>query len=788
MKLTDFGPSHKLLQVTSKVCCPNKFVGHVTTKVSDSSVIVVMDHPDKEETTTGNAGTGPNARGIRSALRSYGILTPAWTYVVHCGEGKAPSNACLAACRNRAPKDVKGYPFVLLVGAGAVNLFFPKIRNNKLWGNLAYHPDFPGQRFYCMYHPLRGRAKGGDSQDVYEVQLRRFGRIVSEEPDDLFDLHRAHDEGFTEAVYQALESKKICFDIETPRIRPWRSTAKIRSIAFTHDGYNVFFCEEHDMHWEWFTQAICDFLEDSSKQVINHHVGFDLGWMETMYGIIVRARQLDTMTLFHHVRGYKMPSLKMLVSVELDGYRHLCVNPDVEEDTEILGYYNAEDVIYPWHLLEIGIKELNPGQLDLWLQVASPSELYLERLNINGIYVDMDHWKVKREQLIDEREQAIVAWEMEDKAFNRSVLDGDKALRTYLFKKKGLPILQTTPTGIAKLDKEVIALLIDEEDATYLCNLQEIRRIDKLQSTYVDGLKDHIDVDGRVHGSYFNTWTDTGRASGRNPNMQNQPRDPSIRKMFAARPGYVFLDADYSQIELRVMFSAAEDSAAIEAYLAGSDVHALTAEVLAGPNFTGKDRTSAKAINFALLYGGTEYTIVQSARRDYGLNWSMKEGKEFKDSFFGTYTTLSPLHKKIIAELRSNRGWVQSPTGYVHRYEHWNSGDQKTRDHVERSAINAYGQSPASYMTMHTGIVAQNLLRERGLWPHVQLVNTVHDSLSWEVREDLVDETIQAITEGNQATMDWVRHWFLVPLVVDFEMGSSWGEKEELEVKAVAYV
>lgn len=784
MKLSDFGPKYEIIKPTKAVCCPINFRNAVDSQLKDTAVIVVTEIPEGPDVKAGKLGQGTGGKLLRQSLKRAGLRNVSWTTLVRCsGEKGKPPPKCYQACQNRLYNEIRGYPFVLLVGSAAAGALFPGTRVNHLRGNMAIHPDFPGQRFYACYHPSWAYGRGDEEKDVYFTQINRFAKIV--EGDDVeMEIHR----DLPSAKAALHEAKRISFDIETDSLESWRPEGRIRSAAFTHNGEDVFFSHETDPNWPAYMEAVCAFLEDRDKQVVGHHVGFDLEWMERRYEVKVRARILDTGVLYHHCCGYKMPSLKLLTPDILDGYRYLCVNPGTVGDVDALARYNGEDVIHTWHLFEKGIKQLDKKQLDLYLTIAAPSDLYTQRITANGIHVRTEHWEYARAHLEAERGRAIQEWGLRDPKFTEAVLSGDKALEHYLFNVHKLPVIGKTKTGKPQMDKAALKAWV-EQGATFLEPLLEVRRVEKMLSTFVLGLETHIQPDGRVHAGYLNTWTDSGRLSSRSPNMQNQSRDKLIRDLFGAPDGYVFIDADYSQIELRVMFSCCNDPTAIKAYMQGSDVHAATALAMAGESWTKDDRTKAKAINFALLYGGEEYTLQQSAKALYGVDFSDLEAKRFTSVFFGTYRRLKPYHEEIVSALKRNRGWVQSITGHKHAYVDWDHPQKSLREHAERSAINAHGQSPASYMTEHTGFVAQQMFRERGMYPEVMLVNTVHDSLSWQVREDMVDDVLAVLDEANEATADWVASWFRVPLVLEFEMSDGgWGSKEPIAFKAEAHV
>jgi DNA polymerase-1 len=301
-------------------------------------------------------------------------------------------------------------------------------------------------------------------------------------------------------------------------------------------------------------------------------------------------------------------------------------------------------------------------------------------------------------------------------------------------------------------------------------------------STYLTAYDKHVGLDSRVHPSYWLTSTDTSRPSSSDPNLFNIPRNPEIRDLFGCPPGAVLLESDLSQIEFRIMICLAKDENGIAGYLRGDDAHTMTARTIAGVEKPTKaQRSDAKPVNFALVYGGDWPVVQRQARDEYGIEWTEADCRKFTRSFFSTYPRIPEFHDSRRANLVTNKGWFQSITGHVFHYPDWNNPDQGARDHAFRSAINAEGQGPAVNICFYIAVLARRLLDARG-FASVTFVNSVYDSIMTEVpNPKWIPDVVATINEATQQAREWVKSWFVVPLVIEHAVGESWGSLEELK-------
>lgn len=768
--------------------CPRKMVDHVPATLRDASVIAVGEAPGRQEVEEGEGFVGESGQIIRHILKDVGIKEYALSNIIHC---RPPDNATpkareVSACmRQLTMQEVEGYPVVILLGNVAMDAFFPGVGAQRLRGNFAIHPDYPGQKFFCTYHPayvLRNRTKEG----VLREHIGRVGEYL-DDPSPPFTIYRATHPRFDEKFQEALAATTWSLDLETnDRLESWLVDSRIISIALTWNGEEVITVHEEDPVFTGVLEEVRKWLQVRMHKVIGFNLGFDLEWLETMLGFTTKSRHiLDVKALYYQLRGYKELSLKELVSREGTGYRYLVPWPGESVDPEVLLYYNAEDTIHPWHLFKKGFPLLRPRTRDLYLRVAGPSSLTTRRITATGIHFRTEAWQRTFKEVTKDIEANLAAWQQDDPRFDPKTHTSGKGFEKYLYEVCGMPVLATTKTGRPVVDDAVIDKLIREHGADFLKHRREHQRLEKLRSTYLEPYRGLVSTDGRVHPSYLYDSTKTRRLSSRKPNFQNQPRDNQIRDMFGAPEGHGFYQVDYSQIEFRIGMSLANVTPVIEKYNEGFDIHQQTAAAVAGvalDKVTKKQRTDAKAVNFSLLYGGSAEGLQQYAAHEYGIEFPLSEAKKFCRIFFQEVAPgLEEWHQGVIQRLREGKGELELAQGHVVYYKDWDSKDASVRGHAERAAINATCQSTAADVTNYTLVLADQWMREWEM--RSRIVGTVHDSAHLDTYPGEEADALDLVRQAVEEVEAWIRPWFKVPLVLDFEVGDpepSWGQLRDL--------
>ena len=359
----------------------------------------------------------------------------------------------------------------------------------------------------------------------------------------------------------------------------------------------------------------------------------------------------------------------------------------------------------------------------------------LSHIERTGVLIDQNILAAHSKELaIRLNELENKAHELAEEPFN---LSSTKQLQAILYEKQKLPILKKTPGGAPSTNEEVLAELALDYPLPKV--ILEYRGLAKLKSTYTDKLPLMINPQsGRVHTSYHQAVTATGRLSSSDPNLQNIPvrndEGRRIRQAFIAPKDYIILAADYSQIELRIMAHLSKDEGLLKAFAEGQDIHRATAaEVFGTPleKVSGEQRRSAKAINFGLIYGMSAFGLSRQ------LNIPRKESQRYMDLYFERYPGVLEYMERTRTQA-SEQGYVETLDGRRLYLPDIKSSNAMRRKGAERAAINAPMQGTAADIIKKAMVAVDNWLSASGL--DARVILQVHDELVLEVREDLVDQ------------------------------------------------
>lgn len=786
--LDEIEGAHRKTLIVSGGCynCPRKKVDFVPATLRKGPVIWLGEAPGATEVEEQEGFTGSSGELLRRIADEVGVPEP-WSFsnAIHCRppENATPKPKEIQCCLSQFVLDeIRGYPVVVLVGNVPLQALFPKATATHFRGNVAWHPDFPGQRFYAIYHPayiLRRR----DLEDEFRRQLARLARIAKGEPEPEWRLVRGAKA--LAAITEMVKRPLLSIDFETNKLETWTEGFHIKTLTVTADKKTIVGATKDDPEFEPILQLLAEYITNPAHSVVGSNIGYDLEVLERLYGVRTACQLLHEIAVaYYQAKQYKMPSLKELVSRELDGYRYLVHQPHLCKDNELLLRYNAEDVIYPLELLQRSMQLLKdkPKTRDLCARVLGPVELVLRRITAAGIYLRQDYRKQKIGEYQEKRRLVVQAWKDEDPEFIPSLHESGNGLHEYLFKIRRLPVLaKSEKTGDPSTDAAVIKQWI-RDGYTYMKHLLALREIDKIESTYLTAYDKHVWSDSRIRSHYPITWTDSGRSSSRTPNLQNIPRDREIRDLFGVQPGHRLIESDLSQIEFRIMVCLARDENGIAGYMRGDDAHTMTARTITGqPQVTKEQRNLAKPVNFGCLYGANSYTVQQYAMNEYGVLWSEQEAQRFIDVFMRTYPRIPEFHKVSRSRLVENRGWFESVVGHTYFYDGWDSKDNAHRDHIFRAALNAEAQGPAAQICFYIMVLASRLLDQRG-FRDVKFVNTVHDSILTDTpNPKWTPDIVATINEAAQGAQQWVKSWFVVPLIMDHKEGDSWGSMQDIK-------
>ena len=413
-------------------------------------------------------------------------------------------------------------------------------------------------------------------------------------------------------------------------------------------------------------------------------------------------------------------------------------------------------------ILQEQLKENNMWKL--FVDVEMPLVETLYDMEQCGVRVEADELKAYGEKLgvrIHELEQEI--YEEAGEIFN---INSPKQLGVILFEKMGLQGGRKTKTGYSTA-ADVLEKLAPEYPI--VAKILEYRQMAKLKSTYADGLAGFIQADGRIHGKFHQTITATGRLSSAEPNLQNSPVRMElgrlIRKVFIPEDGFVFVDADYSQIELRILAHCSGDDMLINAYRQAQDIHRITASQVFHVPFdevTDLQRRNAKAVNFGIVYGISSFGLSQD------LSISRKEAAEYIDQYFLTYPGIKTFLDNTVASAREH-GYVETLFGRRRPMPELKSSNYMQRSFGERVAMNAPIQGTAADIIKVAMIGVSRRLKEKQM--KSRLVLQVHDELLIETYIPELEQVEEILKEEMERSAD-----LKVPLLVDMHTGNNWYE------------
>ncbi len=429
--------------------------------------------------------------------------------------------------------------------------------------------------------------------------------------------------------------------------------------------------------------------------------------------------------------------------------------------------YAAEDADVTMKLQQVLWEKLSkePTLEKLFKEMELPLLGVLSRMERRGVLIDSDALFLQSNEIANRlselEEQAYV---LAGQPFN---LASTKQLQEILFDKLGLPVIQKTPKGAPSTNEEVLEELAFSHELPKV--LVEHRGLSKLKSTYTDKLPQMVNPQtGRVHTSYHQAVTATGRLSSSDPNLQNIPirneEGRRIRQAFIAREGFTVVAADYSQIELRIMAHLSQDQGLINAFTQGKDIHRSTAAEIFGvalDEVTSEQRRNAKAINFGLIYGMSAFGL----SRQLGIGRA--DAQSYMDLYFKRYPGVQTFMHDIREKAKA-QGYVETLFGRRLYLPDINSSNGMRRKAAERVAINAPMQGTAADIIKRAMIQLDQKLQND---PDIAMIMQVHDELVFEVRSEKVAFYSELIKTQMESAADLV-----VPLIVDVGQGTNWDE------------
>ncbi len=575
--------------------------------------------------------------------------------------------------------------------------------------------------------------------------------------------------------------KATTFSIDLETTSPYPMWADLVGISLSCAPHQAFYIPlghrgaTPQLPLSWTVEQLKPILEDTEVKKVGQNIKYD--WIVLkQYGIHLQGIDGDTMiasyllnptkhnhNLIEIAQEYLDRSVTNYKEVVGTGMKAVTFDQIGLEKARDYSCEDADVTLQLSHLLFPKLKE--EGFKDLFDRVEMPLVMVLAKMETNGVKIDLDLLQGYSKEIETQLQQKMDRiYGLAGEVFN---INSSQQLGKILFDKLKLPVVKRTKTG-ASTDVDVLTKLSLQHDLPL--EILSYRNLSKLKSTYVDALPKLIHPKtGRVHTSYNQTVTATGRLSSSDPNLQNIPirteEGNRIRQAFIPEKGWLLVSADYSQIELRILAHLSKDETLIKAFQNEEDIHARTAlEIFNVPieKVTPFMRREAKVINFGIIYGMSAYGLSQQ------LGIEPKIAQAYIDGYFKKYTGVQSYIEKTLEEARQ-KGYVMT---LLHRRRYLpdiHSPTVAVRQAAERMAVNTPLQGTAADMIKVAMIHIQNRIEESGL--STKMIMQVHDELVFEVPEEELQKAIPMIRNEMETVMD-----LSVPLKISVSSGKNWGE------------
>lgn len=769
--------------------------------------MIIGDSPNRDDVRSGKILSGRNGNLLESTLKS---LIPGYrrsmiyfATILACRSDGKSSTSDIESCRDRLYEEirrVKPKKILLLGSTASKAIQLKSVTQIRGLGQMLRLVDMD---IYVLstYHPsaiLQDTDLFRDFASDIEKWVKNdrpvaAPKMIVEIPTDLGDA--------LDCLDLLFEASAVSCDLETTGFNP--RVDQILSIGFgariesdPESTYNVIIPKElvnEPLIDRWMQRFFSTFQGD----IAFHNIKFDFAFLRTRYGRDFSAAHLWDTLLMRYAqdergmdgeanRSYGSLGLKDIARVRFDipdygfDFKEFFSTPEEERDWVSFYRYQAIDthntIRLFWQLRD-ELEEESPRLLPLVHDLLVPGALALCNMELQGCLIDREYLLELRESTISEVEG--LQDRLREIVGNVSLNPNSPKQIKEIFESRGIPF----ESG----EKEVLQLMAAQfknhpTHGTFISEfvplLLEFRQRSKVLKTYVEGLLTRIDIDGRVHSTFRVHGTDTGRMSSRDPNLQNIPTimGPQIKRAFVAPPGWLLVNADYSQLELRVTAFMSRDPNLMEAYQKGVDVHRWVASFTFDKpieEITSFERYMAKYIDFGVLYGRSANGLTEGFEAEYifemtGSRPTLEWANEIQKKFFDGFPTLKQFIDSQHAFVRRHQ-YIESPTGRRRRFP---LIDRTSVGSTERKSVNTPIQGSASDMALNSMIHL-----DRRLDPNeAYTICTVHDSIMFYIREDVLDKNLAIIREVMETP---VIPNFDVPLRVDIGYGTDWSKAKD---------
>ena len=578
-------------------------------------------------------------------------------------------------------------------------------------------------------------------------------------------------------------SEEFSFDTETTDLNAMQ--AQLVGVSFSvQPGEAAYVPLGHDyegapkqLDRAWVLQQLTPLLNNKEKTLVGQNLKYDLQVL-AQYDIRVNTKLLDTLLESYVLnstgtrRDLDTLSLKYLGKSTIKfediagkGVKQLTFN---QVSVEKAAYYASEDadIALQLHHKLMPMLSVDKKLLDVLNTIEMPLMPVLAEMEMHGVLINADMLK-KQSKVLEEKIKALEkqAYQLASQEFN---LNSPKQLQTILYETLKLPVLKKTPGGQPSTAEFVLQNLALDYPLPKI--ILEHRSLSKLKSTYTDRLPEQVHpTTQRIHTSYNQAVTSTGRLSSNHPNLQNIPirteEGRKVRQAFIAPPGYRIIAADYSQVELRIIAHISQDPGLITAFNNQLDIHQATAAEVFGvklADVTPEQRRRAKAINFGLLYGMSEFGLAKQ------LGVTRDVAQQYIDTYFQRYPKVRE-YMEVIRKVAKQQGYVETLLGRRLYVPEINATNIQRRHAAERAAINAPMQGTAADIIKAAMILVHEWLKKHSVDAH--MIMQVHDELVFEVAQKDLDPVTQQIRYCMENAVQ-----LSVPLSVDIGVGENWDE------------
>lgn len=755
-----------------------------------AKIVFVGEAPGENEENQGVPFVGRAGQLLRTVLQRVGIdaTTCVFSNVCRCRppENRTPTEREIVSCLPYLEQELETFKgLIVLLGGTATSALLDKTGIGSLRGYGFVRGD---QHFFVTYHPsfvLRNQT--AEVMGVFENDLKKVKKSL--DFSRKIDYNMLQTERELTSFLQMLEERpqtKMAFDIETTVLHPFEPGAKILTSAFSFGlGKENNFCVpvEHPEspfldQPELLNRFFSTVLRNENLRLIGQNGKFDLKWFWLNRGVKPATYWFDTQVAQYLVNGLQAPQgLKEMAwqYTDFGGYgldRGSMAGYSLEETAN----YNVLDSCSTYLIEEKLYEEMSPQLRELMTKILAPATLVLVEMEANGLPIHEENLL----KMMTEYQERISTLEVKMHSYpevkkieekRRKLINfGSPQQLGTVFKEMGLETTKKTRNDNASTDYEALMEIKDKHPIVN--DLIKWREASKVAGTYFVPYAQAVQDHGpRIYAEYLMSRTATGRLACQKPNLQNIPYE--ARPAFTTSLDYL-LEADYSQLELRVMAMYSKDPAFVKAFCDGEDIHERTRRTLFGDNSQlsplqkTKQRVRAKSFNFAIIYGASEFGLAQQ------IDASENETRSWLQSFFGQYKEIKEFMDHVKAFVLQH-GYFETFFGR-RRYFRVRQADEQRLKRYFREAINFPIQSTARDLVFDAEGRIWKEMRKRNMRSH--MIADVHDAALFNVADDELSELITII----KTVAEDFRHipWVNVPLVVDIKIGKVWGQLEEL--------